>query len=207
MHSQQSPVTCRLPWLACLLLQDGGAVAAAAALAGPHSLSVDADGETAAAEAAGSDGDGKLPMEQQQHMQLPAFSPSQPKQSSLAHRLAVELNCLSQGHSQHAASPGAAVTGGNGAQYDTGDEDDEQQGTTGGSQGTAGGRPQRMRKPKQYLGEPTGTPRGGPRGGSLPGTPGSSTRRKVSDETVWHTIWDQHRLWMAQCGICAAEHA
>jgi hypothetical protein len=115
---------------------------------------------------------------------LLAFSPSQPKQSRLAHRLAVELNCLSQGHSQHAASPGAAATGGNGAQYDTGDEEDDAQGTAGGSQGTAGGRPQRMRKPKQYLGEPTGTPRGGPRGGSLPGTPGSSTRRKVGDRVA-----------------------
>jgi hypothetical protein len=175
-----------------VLLQDGGAVAAAAALAGPRSVSAEADGETAAADAAGSDGDVKLPAEQQQQrqLQLPAFSPSQPKQSSLAHRLAVELNCLSQGHSQHAASPGAAVTSGNGAQYDTVDKDDEQQGTTGGSQGTAGGRLQRMRKPKQYLGEPTGTPRGGPRGGSLPGTPGSSTRRKVGDEAAW-----EQQLW------------
>ncbi|WIA17880.1 hypothetical protein OEZ85_009380 [Tetradesmus obliquus] len=155
------------------------AAAAAAALAGPRSVSLDADGQAAAA--AGSDADAKGSAEQQQQLQLlPAFSPAQPKQSRLAHRLAVELNCLSQGHSQHAASPGAAATGGNGAQYDTGDEDDEQQGTTGGSQGTGGGRPQRMRKPKQYLGEPTGTPRGGPRGGSLPGTPGSSTRRKMA---------------------------
>lgn len=71
----------------------------------------------------------------------------------------------SQGGSQ-----GGAVAG----MYDTGDEGEQ----GGGGASSQGARPQRVRKPKQYLGEPVTTPRAGQRG-SLPNTPSSSTRRKV----------------------------
>lgn len=155
----------------------GGVAAAAAALAavanGDHHNSADENGQHEHCEADHEDAD----QDEQQH---PADGHQQQlqqhgiKEGSLAHRLAIELNGLSQGYSQGMGSQGGSQGGAVAGMYDTGDEGE--QGAGGAS--SHGARPQRIRKPKQYLGEPVSTPRAAARG-SLPSTPSSSTCRKV----------------------------
>ncbi|KAF8062087.1 UBE2T [Scenedesmus sp. PABB004] len=95
------------------------------------------------------------------------------RMTSLAQRLAVELGGLGSA----APSAGGSAATSQGALDTEADEVDAAGGGGGGSQGGPA-RPQRVRKPKQYLGEPVTTPRGGGARGSLPATPSSSTRRK-----------------------------
>lgn len=167
---------------ACLShhLQDGSRLAAAAAalaaVANGHqnSDSPDEQHQEEPTEADKTDTDQEEQQQsddqqQQQHLEQHGI-----KEGSLAHRLAVELNGLSQGYSQGVGSQGGSHGGAVAGMYDTGDEGD---GTGAGD--SPGTRPQRLRKPKQYLGEPETTPRAGSTRGSLPNTPGSSTRRKV----------------------------
>lgn len=90
--------------------------------------------------------------------------------ASLAQRLALELNGLSQGGSPGGSQPYDDARGPRPGGDDSADD----------TVNTAQQRPQRARRPRQYLAEQGyGTP---PRsaGRSLPGTPGSSTRRRVS---------------------------
>jgi hypothetical protein len=134
--------------------------------------------------------------EQQQQHQVPhGIQPG-----TLAYKLAVAVNELSQGLSQGGLSPGVSHgTVGNGLLHhshdDTGEDEEPEEDEDAGAAIPAaeqqqGGRPQRLRKPKQYLAEnvisPTSTrgltsPRGMGRAGSVPGTPSSTSKRKVSD--------------------------
>lgn len=119
-------------------------------------------------------------------LQSPAGRFASPRPKGMNGALAMTGGISTNGTNSQATSGGEGDEGGDSEdddEDDDGDEDGKRGGGKGGSSRQAAGtpnRPQRIRKPKQYLGEEPETTPTRNRRGSLPTTPGSASRRPVS---------------------------